>query len=255
MPDAPLPRLASQGECAGHRTGARDVLESRAVSPHRSSMFIVSDIRRRPFAAPRACDDGCPSVRLASRALCAAFVFLKPCGPRAFRPIQTRRQNGSTMTATLDRSSRLWPQDEDRVHRRRSGHHGARHPRAARRACPGIAIRSIAPGAAQGSGRQARASGRGRSRGALPATTTRRGRRSRLVDGSPGASPHSRRQHARTGSARAGSMALPSSTPGSATPIAKADRVANPGCYPTGAIALIRPLVDAGLFRPITRSR
>jgi N-acetyl-gamma-glutamyl-phosphate reductase len=29
--------------------------------------------------------------------------------------------------------------------------------------------------------------------------------------------------------------------------IAKADRVANPGCYPTGAIALIRPLVDAGL--------
>jgi len=30
--------------------------------------------------------------------------------------------------------------------------------------------------------------------------------------------------------------------------VAKADRVANPGCYPTGAIALIRPLVDAGLI-------
>ena len=30
--------------------------------------------------------------------------------------------------------------------------------------------------------------------------------------------------------------------------IAKANRVANPGCYPTGAIALIRPLVDAGLI-------
>jgi len=29
--------------------------------------------------------------------------------------------------------------------------------------------------------------------------------------------------------------------------VAGADRVANPGCYPTGAIALIRPLVDAGL--------
>ncbi len=29
--------------------------------------------------------------------------------------------------------------------------------------------------------------------------------------------------------------------------VAKADRVANPGCYATGAIALIRPLVDAGL--------
>ena len=29
--------------------------------------------------------------------------------------------------------------------------------------------------------------------------------------------------------------------------IRNADRVANPGCYPTGAIALIRPLVDAGI--------
>jgi len=30
--------------------------------------------------------------------------------------------------------------------------------------------------------------------------------------------------------------------------IAEAERVANPGCYPTGAIALIKPLVDAGLL-------
>lgn len=30
--------------------------------------------------------------------------------------------------------------------------------------------------------------------------------------------------------------------------IRKASRVANPGCYPTGAIALVRPLVDAGLL-------
>jgi N-acetyl-gamma-glutamyl-phosphate reductase len=30
--------------------------------------------------------------------------------------------------------------------------------------------------------------------------------------------------------------------------IRKATRVANPGCYPTGAIALIRPLIDAGLL-------
>ena len=29
-----------------------------------------------------------------------------------------------------------------------------------------------------------------------------------------------------------------------------AKRVANPGCYPTGAIALIRPLVDAGIMPP-----
>ena len=36
--------------------------------------------------------------------------------------------------------------------------------------------------------------------------------------------------------------------PGQRDAIAGADRVANPGCYATGAIALIRPLVDAGLL-------
>ncbi len=36
--------------------------------------------------------------------------------------------------------------------------------------------------------------------------------------------------------------------PGQADAIKAATRVANPGCYPTGAIALIRPLVDAGLI-------
>ena len=33
-----------------------------------------------------------------------------------------------------------------------------------------------------------------------------------------------------------------------AAAVAAADRVANPGCYATGAIALIRPLIDAGLI-------
>jgi N-acetyl-gamma-glutamyl-phosphate reductase len=36
--------------------------------------------------------------------------------------------------------------------------------------------------------------------------------------------------------------------PGQAEVIRRARRVANPGCYPTGAIALLRPLVDAGLL-------
>jgi N-acetyl-gamma-glutamyl-phosphate reductase len=43
--------------------------------------------------------------------------------------------------------------------------------------------------------------------------------------------------------------------PGQADAIAKARRVSNPGCYPTGAIALLRPLVDAGLIpgdHPVT---
>jgi N-acetyl-gamma-glutamyl-phosphate reductase len=38
--------------------------------------------------------------------------------------------------------------------------------------------------------------------------------------------------------------------PGQAQAIRSAERVANPGCYATGAIALIRPLVDAGLVPP-----
>ena len=37
---------------------------------------------------------------------------------------------------------------------------------------------------------------------------------------------------------------------GQSAAIAAADRVANPGCYATGAIALLRPLIDAGLLPP-----
>jgi len=40
---------------------------------------------------------------------------------------------------------------------------------------------------------------------------------------------------------------FPELAPGQAEAVARAKRVANPGCYATGAIALLRPLVDAGL--------
>lgn len=43
---------------------------------------------------------------------------------------------------------------------------------------------------------------------------------------------------------------FPEMVAGQGEAIAKARRVANPGCYATGAIALIRPLVDAGLLAP-----
>jgi N-acetyl-gamma-glutamyl-phosphate reductase len=43
---------------------------------------------------------------------------------------------------------------------------------------------------------------------------------------------------------------FPELAPGQAERIAIARRVANPGCYPTGAIALLRPLVDAGILPP-----
>jgi N-acetyl-gamma-glutamyl-phosphate reductase len=38
--------------------------------------------------------------------------------------------------------------------------------------------------------------------------------------------------------------------PGQAERIAQASRVANPGCYPTGGIALLRPLIEAGVLPP-----
>jgi N-acetyl-gamma-glutamyl-phosphate reductase len=43
---------------------------------------------------------------------------------------------------------------------------------------------------------------------------------------------------------------FPEMEPGQAERIAQARKVTNPGCYPTGAIALLRPLVDAGLLPP-----
>ncbi|MGH7152720.1 MAG: N-acetyl-gamma-glutamyl-phosphate reductase, partial [Acetobacteraceae bacterium] len=48
---------------------------------------------------------------------------------------------------------------------------------------------------------------------------------------------------------------FPELSPGQPDRIAASNRVANPGCYPTGAIALLRPLIDAGLMprdHPVT---
>jgi len=43
---------------------------------------------------------------------------------------------------------------------------------------------------------------------------------------------------------------FPELAPDQADKIRAAKKVSNPGCYPTGAIALLRPLVDAGLLSP-----
>ncbi|MDM0044608.1 N-acetyl-gamma-glutamyl-phosphate reductase [Variovorax dokdonensis] len=45
---------------------------------------------------------------------------------------------------------------------------------------------------------------------------------------------------------------FPELVEGHAALVASASRVANPGCYATGAIALVRPLVDAGVLPPDT---
>jgi N-acetyl-gamma-glutamyl-phosphate reductase len=42
---------------------------------------------------------------------------------------------------------------------------------------------------------------------------------------------------------------FPEMTPGQAKKIAEAKRVSNPGCYATGAVALLRPLIQAELLR------
>jgi N-acetyl-gamma-glutamyl-phosphate reductase len=48
---------------------------------------------------------------------------------------------------------------------------------------------------------------------------------------------------------------FPELHPGQSAAVAAARRVSNPGCYPTGGIALLRPLIDAGLLpkdHPVT---
>ena len=44
---------------------------------------------------------------------------------------------------------------------------------------------------------------------------------------------------------------FPEMSEGQRSAIASAVRVTNPGCYPTGMIALVRPLVEAGLIPPV----
>lgn len=41
---------------------------------------------------------------------------------------------------------------------------------------------------------------------------------------------------------------FPEMTEGQAARVAQANRVSNPGCYPTGAIGLLRPLMEGGLI-------
>jgi N-acetyl-gamma-glutamyl-phosphate reductase len=45
---------------------------------------------------------------------------------------------------------------------------------------------------------------------------------------------------------------FPELAPGHAEAIAGSKRIANPGCYPTGMISLVRPLVDAGILPQAT---
>ncbi|MBL0918845.1 MAG: N-acetyl-gamma-glutamyl-phosphate reductase [Hydrogenophaga sp.] len=69
-----------------------------------------------------------------------------------------------------------------------------------------------------------------------------------MVDGLPGRKPRIIDASTAHRTASGWVYGFPELTATQAQAVKQADRVANPGCYATGAIALIRPLVDAGLI-------
>lgn len=71
-----------------------------------------------------------------------------------------------------------------------------------------------------------------------------------LADGLPGGGPRIVDASTAHRVAPGWVYGFPELAPGQAAAVAASRRVANPGCYPTGGIALIRPLVDAGLLPP-----
>ena len=68
-----------------------------------------------------------------------------------------------------------------------------------------------------------------------------------LIDSMGAAAPRCSMPRRRFASRRDWTYGFPELTPDQADKIRAARKVSNPGCYPTGAIALLRPLVDAGL--------
>ncbi len=73
-----------------------------------------------------------------------------------------------------------------------------------------------------------------------------------MIDALPGANPRIIDASTAHRVAPGWVYGFPELTRGHAQAVAQADRVANPGCYATGAISLIRPLIDAGLIAPDT---
>ena len=69
-----------------------------------------------------------------------------------------------------------------------------------------------------------------------------------LIDGLPGRKPRIIDASTAHRTAPGWVYGFPELQVGQAQAVAVAERVANPGCYATGAIALVRPLIDAGLL-------
>lgn len=69
-----------------------------------------------------------------------------------------------------------------------------------------------------------------------------------MIDALPGARPKVIDASTAHRTAPGWVFGFPELAAGQREAVVKADRVANPGCYATGAIALLRPLIDAGLL-------
>jgi N-acetyl-gamma-glutamyl-phosphate reductase len=69
-----------------------------------------------------------------------------------------------------------------------------------------------------------------------------------MIDALPGRKPRIIDASTAHRTAEGWTYGFPELCAGQSEAVKKADRVANPGCYATGAIALLRPLVDAGLL-------
>ncbi|MCK9515781.1 MAG: N-acetyl-gamma-glutamyl-phosphate reductase [Ottowia sp.] len=71
-----------------------------------------------------------------------------------------------------------------------------------------------------------------------------------IIDGLPGTKPRIIDASTAHRVADGWVFGFPELAPGQREAVQNAERVANPGCYASGAIALLRPLVDAGVLPP-----
>ena len=118
------------------------------------------------------------------------------------------------------------------------------------RALPDIELQQPARRAPQGSRRAARHDGARSTSSCSACPTMRRGSQRRSPTGWATPRRSCWTPAPRIGCIPTGPTASRRWLPGQAERIARARKVANPGCYPTGAIGLIRPLVDAGIMPP-----
>src|SRR5690606_36331128 len=168
--------------------------------------------------------------------------------------VRARVRNGTRLVRSIFRSGREGQRERGgatllrhaaaHLPRRLGGHHRPAHPRAARGARGPRRRRALRRGP-QGPRRPPRGAARRRRRHPV-SPRRRRPRGGRLGRGR--AHAHHRRHHPAHRGAEGWVYGPPELAPGQREAIAAARRVANPGCWPTGFLLLVRPLLDAGVI-------